>query len=136
MQITGPWLTAPETQVVCAMLAEAGYKALFVGGCVRNTLLQVPVKDIDIATDARPERVLELARKAGLNAIPTGIDHGTVTVVSGHIPHEITTFECAGQPLISICQQTGSSPSSESSNDWDEESCESLMPELPLEPIQ
>jgi len=92
MKVTGDWLTDPATQVVCAMLSDAGYQAHFVGGCVRNALIGAPVSDLDIATDARPEKVMELAEAAGLNAIPTGIDHGTITVVSGRIPHEITTY--------------------------------------------
>ncbi len=74
------------------MLTDAGQQAFFVGGCVRNDLLGQPVSDIDIATDARPDRVMELAESAGLKAVPTGIEHGTVTVVSGGMPHEITTF--------------------------------------------
>ena len=74
------------------MLEQDGAQALFVGGCVRNTLLGAPVADIDIATDALPERVMDLSAKAGLKAVPTGIDHGTVTVVSEGVPHEITTF--------------------------------------------
>ncbi|WP_412564887.1 CCA tRNA nucleotidyltransferase [Thalassobius sp. MITS945101] len=91
-KITGDWLTNPVTQAVCAMLNDAGYQAHFVGGCVRNALLGAVVSDMDISTDARPDRVVELARAAGLKAIPTGIDHGTITVVSGQIPHEITTY--------------------------------------------
>ncbi|WP_315900454.1 CCA tRNA nucleotidyltransferase [Maritimibacter alkaliphilus] len=91
-RVTGPWITRAETQAVCRMLTEAGHQAYFVGGCVRNALLHQPVDDIDISTDARPERVMELARAAGLKPVPTGIEHGTITVVSGHIPHEITTF--------------------------------------------
>ena len=54
MKITGDWITEPASQAVCAMLAEAGHQALFVGGCVRNDLLGAPVGDLDIATDARP----------------------------------------------------------------------------------
>ncbi|WP_372885122.1 CCA tRNA nucleotidyltransferase [Shimia sp.] len=92
MQVCGSWLTAPRTQAVCAMLTGAGYRALFVGGCVRNALLGVAVNDLDIATDARPETVMQLATRAGFAAIPTGIDHGTITVVAEHVPHEITTF--------------------------------------------
>lgn len=92
MKVTGDWLTAAPTQAVCAMLETHGYQALLVGGCVRNALLGAPVNDIDISTDARPERVMELAKSAGLNAIPTGIEHGTITVVADGIPHEITTF--------------------------------------------
>ncbi|WP_282119779.1 CCA tRNA nucleotidyltransferase [Ruegeria atlantica] len=86
------WVSESATQQVCAALTDAGYQALFVGGCVRNALLGAPVSDIDIATNARPDTVVELAQKAGLKAIPTGIDHGTITVVSQGIPHEITTF--------------------------------------------
>ncbi|MCG7520437.1 CCA tRNA nucleotidyltransferase [Ruegeria sp. Ofav3-42] len=92
MKIEEDWVAEPATQRVCAALTDAGSQALFVGGCVRNALLGAPVSDIDIATDARPEKVVELANGAGLKAIPTGIDHGTITVVSQGIPHEITTF--------------------------------------------
>lgn len=91
-RITDDWLTNPATQAVCKVLEQGGAQALFVGGCVRNALLGVPVSDIDIATDAVPERVMDLARAAGIKAVPTGIDHGTVTLVSGDIPHEVTTF--------------------------------------------
>jgi poly(A) polymerase len=75
-----------------AMLTDAGFEAWFVGGCVRNALMEAPVADIDITTNARPDRVVDLARAAGLKAIPTGIDHGTVTVVAAGDPYEITTF--------------------------------------------
>lgn len=91
-QIRGDWLSNPPTQAVCAMLTKAGYRALLVGGCVRNALLGVAVNDLDIATDAPPKTVMQLATKAGFAAIPTGIDHGTVTVVAQHVAHEITTF--------------------------------------------
>ncbi|MBL3568284.1 CCA tRNA nucleotidyltransferase [Rhodovulum sulfidophilum] len=91
-RVFGDWFFADHTQAVCAVLTRAGYRALFVGGCVRNALLGVPVTDIDIATDARPETVMALAEAAGLKAVPTGFDHGTVTVVAGHLPHEVTTF--------------------------------------------
>jgi tRNA nucleotidyltransferase/poly(A) polymerase len=89
---TADWLTAPGPQAVMAMLEDGGHQALAVGGCVRNALLGAPVTDVDIATDARPERVMDLAEAAGLKAIPTGIDHGTVTVVADHTGHEVTTF--------------------------------------------
>ncbi|SDD65569.1 CCA tRNA nucleotidyltransferase [Ruegeria marina] len=92
MRITDPWLTHKATQAVCRALTDAGAQALFVGGCVRNALLGAPVSDIDITTDARPERVIELAETAGIKAVPTGIEHGTVTLVEGGIPHEVTTF--------------------------------------------
>jgi poly(A) polymerase len=92
MRVTGDWLTRPQTQAVCAALTGAGYRALLVGGCVRNALLDQPVADVDIATDAEPETVLRLAEAAGFKAVPTGIAHGTVTVVTDGIPHEVTTF--------------------------------------------
>ncbi|MBU9698286.1 CCA tRNA nucleotidyltransferase [Rhodobacteraceae bacterium HSP-20] len=92
MRVSGDWLTDPATQGVCAMLTTAGHQALLVGGCVRNALLGVAVTDIDIATDATPDRVVELARAAGLKPVPTGIDHGTITVVADGKPHEVTTF--------------------------------------------
>ncbi|MEC3860683.1 CCA tRNA nucleotidyltransferase [Mesobacterium sp. TK19101] len=92
MKVTGDWLTRPQTQTVMALLESAGHLALLVGGCVRNALLGAPVDDIDISTDARPEQVIALARAAGLKPVPTGIDHGTITVVADGIPHEITTF--------------------------------------------
>ncbi|MEM6305651.1 MAG: CCA tRNA nucleotidyltransferase [Pseudomonadota bacterium] len=86
------WLADPDSQAVCAVLTRAGFRALFVGGCVRNALLGRADSDIDIATDALPEKVMDLAAAAGLKAVPTGIDHGTVTVVAGGKPFEITTF--------------------------------------------
>ena len=92
MKVTGDWLTRVETQAVFAMLDEAGHQVFAVGGCVRNALLGVAVSDVDMASDATPERVIELAKAAGLKPIPTDIDHGTITVVSGGIAHEITTF--------------------------------------------
>ena len=92
MKVSGEWINRPASQAVCTMLTAAGYQALFVGGCVRNALLDEPVGDIDVATDARPEVVMELAQKTGFKPVPTGLDHGTVTVVADHIPHEITTF--------------------------------------------
>ncbi|OJY34497.1 MAG: CCA tRNA nucleotidyltransferase [Rhodobacterales bacterium 65-51] len=92
MRITGPWIDAPETQGVCAALTGAGAQALFVGGCVRNALLGAAVNDIDIATDAQPETVVRLCEAAGFRVVPTGIEHGTVTVVAKGVPHEVTTF--------------------------------------------
>ncbi len=92
MRLAGGWLARPETQAVCAMLEGGGHRALFVGGCVRNALLGVDVADVDIATDAEPARVTDLARAAGLHPVPTGVAHGTITVVSGGLPHEVTTF--------------------------------------------
>ena len=92
MRLTAEWLTHPASQAVCKALTDGGFQAYFVGGCVRNALLGQPVSDLDISTDARPEQTLKRAKQAGLKAIPTGIDHGTITVVADGIPFEITTF--------------------------------------------
>ncbi len=91
-RISAEWLHDPASQAVCRVLSDAGFQALFVGGCVRNALIGAPVRDLDISTDARPETVMDLARRAGIKAVPTGIDHGTVTLVENGIPFEITTF--------------------------------------------
>lgn len=92
MNVTGDWLHRPATRAVCDMLIDGGHHALFVGGCVRNALLGMPVTDVDIATEAPPERVRDLAVGAGFKAVPTGAEHGTMTVVADDVAHEITTF--------------------------------------------
>lgn len=92
MKVGGDWIGQAGGQALCRLLTQAGHQALFVGGCVRNALLQAPVADVDIATAARPETVSALARAAGFKVIPTGIDHGTVTVIAEDRPYEITTF--------------------------------------------
>lgn len=92
MKVTGDWLTSDSTQAVFAALQADGNSALAVGGCVRNALMGVPVTDVDIATDATPDMVQALAHDAGLKSVPTGIEHGTITVVSGGTGYEVTTF--------------------------------------------
>jgi len=92
MIVSGPWLARPATQRVLRMLANAGHQAYAVGGCVRNQLLGLPVADVDIATDALPDQVLALAGQTGLKAVPTGLEHGTITVVAGDTGFEVTTF--------------------------------------------
>jgi len=89
-----PWMEWPETKAVIAALEAKGRPgcARFVGGCVRNTLMGKPVDDIDIATTLTPDQVIEALGEAGLKAIPTGVDHGTVTAVAKKIPFEITTL--------------------------------------------
>ncbi len=87
-----PWMTAPATRAVIVALTTGGAEARFVGGCVRDTLLGRPVKDIDIATHLNPHEVMELLGAAEIHVIPTGIDHGTVTAVIGKEHFEITTL--------------------------------------------
>lgn len=92
MKLHGAWIEDSAAQAACAALMAGGHQALFVGGCVRNALLDMPIGDIDIATDATPDQAMALAAAAGIKAIPTGIDHGTVTFVIRKRPHEVTTF--------------------------------------------
>ncbi len=86
------WMRAPATRKVLAPLTEGGRPARFVGGCVRDTLIGRPIADIDIATPLHPDAVIAAVSAAGLKAIPTGIDHGTVTVVADGRPFEVTTL--------------------------------------------
>ena len=92
MKVHADWLNSSAATCVSDVLTQSGFQAWFVGGCVRNALLGAPVSDLDISTNALPDQVMALAQKAGLNVIPTGIDHGTVTVICEGQPFEITTF--------------------------------------------
>lgn len=88
-----PWMRTPGTQAVIAALRGGTAEVRFVGGCVRDAVLgRTIAADIDLATDAAPERVMELIRAAGHKAVPTGIAHGTVTAVIDGKPFEITTL--------------------------------------------
>src|SRR5262249_26639223 len=86
------WLREASTQRVFAAIDGGGFQARAVGGAVRNSLLGLPVTDIDIATTARPEDAMRLARAGGLAVIETGLKHGTVTVIADHRPFEVTTL--------------------------------------------
>ena len=92
MRIQADWTKRGPAQVVCALLTDAGFQAWFVGGCVRNALIGAPVTDLDITTDALPDTIMALAKAAGMRAIPTGIDHGTVTILAQSVPFEVTTL--------------------------------------------
>lgn len=78
-----------ETKKIFAALQN---KARFVGGCVRNSLLGIDVTDIDIATEHKPEKTMQLLKDAGIKVVPTGIEHGTVTAVLNGQGFEITTL--------------------------------------------
>ncbi|HKP25500.1 MAG TPA: CCA tRNA nucleotidyltransferase [Dongiaceae bacterium] len=87
-----PWMSeGPAAEVMRALTAE-GDAARFVGGCVRDALVGRTIRDIDIATPLSPQRVTELLHKANLKAVPTGIDHGTVTAVADKTGVEVTTL--------------------------------------------
>jgi poly(A) polymerase len=93
---TAPWMADPATREVIAALERAGGGgvARFVGGCVRDTLLGRAGEglDIDIATTLAPPAVIAAAKAAGLKPVPTGVAHGTVTVVARGRPFEVTTL--------------------------------------------
>lgn len=86
------WMEASETKAVVAALTAEGAEVRFVGGCVRDSILKRPIKDIDIATHDQPERVMALLAKAGIHVIPTGLAHGTITAVIGRAHFEVTTL--------------------------------------------
>ena len=85
-------MAAADTVRLFDALAAGGAEIRFVGGCVRDAILGRPVTDIDLATDAEPARVLELLGEKMIRAVPTGIDHGTITAIPDHRPFEITTL--------------------------------------------
>ena len=101
------WLTRRATQRVFEALTATGHEARAVGGCVRDTLLgRLDAKnasahqkiighetaDIDIATTSTPEETIRLTESAGLRAVPTGLAHGTITVIADGTPYEVTTL--------------------------------------------
>jgi poly(A) polymerase len=85
-------LQTPGLKQVFAAIEAAGGEARIVGGAVRNALLDEPVREIDIATTLEPDATMAAAAAAGLGAHPTGIDHGTVTIVSENNGFEVTTL--------------------------------------------
>jgi poly(A) polymerase len=87
-----PWLREPPLSDLLATLDRDGEEARVVGGAVRNALLGLPHGDIDVATTAEPREVVRRAQAAGFKPVPTGIDHGTITVVVGGCPFEVTTL--------------------------------------------
>src|SRR5262249_2953931 len=86
------WLRAPALARALAILNSGGEEARVVGGAARNALMGLPLSDIDIATTASPDEVVRRAAAGGLRAVPTGIDHGTVTLVVDGTPFEVTTL--------------------------------------------
>jgi poly(A) polymerase len=92
MKISGEWLTAPDLQRLLRGLGAAGFDTYLVGGCVRNALMGLPISDVDLASAALPENVTNVAVSLGFSVVPTGLDHGTVTIVTPSATYEITTF--------------------------------------------
>ncbi|WEK50033.1 MAG: CCA tRNA nucleotidyltransferase [Candidatus Kaistia colombiensis] len=96
--MTGPdcrdaaFLSQPLVHEVLSLLSREGEEARVIGGAVRNTLMGLPVADVDVATTALPETVIGRAEAAGLKVAPTGIEHGTVTVIGHRHVVEVTTL--------------------------------------------
>ena len=91
-RLDAPWLREGALAKLLAVLDRDGEEARVVGGAVRNALLGEPPGDFDIATTALPREVVRRAEAAGFKPVPTGIDHGTITVVVGGKPFEVTTL--------------------------------------------
>ncbi|CDX43535.1 Polynucleotide adenylyltransferase region [Mesorhizobium plurifarium] len=86
------WLAEKHLQKLLAALKQGGEEARVAGGAVRNALIGQPVADIDIAATTVPEETIRRAAAAGFKTVPTGIEHGTVTVIAGGKPYEVTTL--------------------------------------------
>ena len=86
------WFQDPRLSRVFSLLNADGGEGRVVGGAVRNSLMGIPVSDIDMATTLTPDAVIERAKAAGIKAVPTGIAHGTVTLVLEGKPFEVTTL--------------------------------------------
>eukprot|EP01042_Synura_sphagnicola_P033529 gene33529-43054_t len=97
-------LARADVVALLAALNRDGEEARIVGGAVRNALLGEPVADIDVATTCLPQETMRRARAAGFKAVPTGMEHGTVTVVIEGVPFEVTTLrrdvETAGRHAV------------------------------------
>ncbi|GIQ74493.1 CCA tRNA nucleotidyltransferase [Bradyrhizobium sp. RD5-C2] len=87
-----PWLASGPAARVLGLLNADGEEARVIGGAVRNALMRIPLADIDIATTALPEEVIRRAKRATIKSVPTGIEHGTVTLVVDGQPFEVTTL--------------------------------------------
>ena len=86
------WLSDPRLAKVVAALERGGGEARIVGGAVRQALVGRPVHEVDVATTVTPDQTIALSEAAGLKAVPTGIDHGTITVIADGAPYEVTTL--------------------------------------------
>ena len=108
------WLKDKDLSYVFRVLNRGGGKALFVGGCVRDSLLGFKVNDIDIASNLSPEENIKILENAGIKTIPTGLKHGTITAIYKSVPYEITT-------LRRDAKTDGRRAIIEYTNDWQED---------------
>jgi tRNA nucleotidyltransferase/poly(A) polymerase len=86
------WLRAPAVAGVFSLLDRDGEEARIAGGAVRNALMGLPITDIDFATTATPDAVEQRAAKSGVKSVPTGREHGTITLICHGRPFEVTTL--------------------------------------------
>ena len=86
-----------EVQEIIEVLETNGSTAYLVGGAVRNQLLGIPVKDWDLTTSATPDQMIQLFNSSGFLTVPSGIEHGTVTVLNKGLSIEITTYRIEGK---------------------------------------
>ncbi|WP_061931614.1 CCA tRNA nucleotidyltransferase [Aureimonas sp. AU22] len=91
-RIEADWIRDPALQTILAALSAAGEEARVVGGAIRNTLMGREITDVDVATTTTPAETIARVEAAGLRAVPTGVEHGTVTVVADGRPFEVTTL--------------------------------------------
>jgi poly(A) polymerase len=86
------WFAQPALKRIFDLLNADGGEARVVGGAVRNSLMGLDASDVDMATTLLPQEVMKRAEAAGIKAVATGIDHGTVTLIIGGKPFEVTTL--------------------------------------------
>ena len=92
-RISSPsFLDDRRLRTLFAALDGAGEDMRVVGGAIRNHLMNIPVTEVDLTTTASPDITIARARAAGFKSVPTGLDHGTVTIVVDHVPFEVTTL--------------------------------------------
>lgn len=87
-----PWMHAPSLVSLYGLLNRDGARTRLAGGCVRDAVIGRPIRDIDLATDLEPGEVTARCRAAGLKTVDTGLDHGTITVVTDGTGYEVTTL--------------------------------------------
>lgn len=92
MKLTADWIDGAGVQRLIAAFEAQGHQILFVGGCVRNALFGRAVADIDLSTSALPEQTIAVAKDNGFKFIPTGLEHGTITVLVDGQSFEVTSF--------------------------------------------
>ena len=90
--ISQKWLFDPKLQALLSLLNESGSETRIAGGAVRNALLEQPISDVDLATTLVPRDVMLRCKEAGMKTVPTGVAHGTITVISGEQSFEVTTL--------------------------------------------